>query len=146
MGLNPPNWTSETGGGLADWGGGGTIHHSDQSLTCHLPLRTPRADWAAARQSNNSRPRRRPRANKPITQEWQRVCVCVCLHWVCDRVQWSKSRNSPRSQGKAQMCRGAFLLAETLFSNMQEPKISRCWEDGFNRERSGGVSSRCCRS
>lgn len=23
MGLNPPNWTSETGGGLADWGGGG---------------------------------------------------------------------------------------------------------------------------
>lgn len=66
------------------------------------------------------------------------VCVFACLHWVCDRVQWSKSRNSPRSQGKAQMCRGAFLLAETLFSNIQEPKISQCWGDGFNRERSGG--------
>lgn len=40
-----PNWTSETGAGEAVWEGegGGAIYLSDHSLTCHLPLRTPRA-------------------------------------------------------------------------------------------------------
>lgn len=99
-----------------------TIYLSDHSLTCHLPLRTPRAGQAAARQSHNSRPRRGPRANKPITKDWWSV------RGKDSREQQSKSRNRPRSQEETQMCRDTFLLAETLFSDTRRSQRSHTAE------------------
>lgn len=102
---------------------GGAIYLSDHSLTCHLPLRTPRAGWAAARQSHNSRPTPGPRANKAITK---RPTECEREKTVArGRAKAGIDREVKRKRRCADTL---FLLTQTLFFNAREAGRSHAAE------------------